>query len=57
MILGVLDIGYVARPAMRALLEAGVDVDALDEQCASFVLVRDLLEADIYDVLLLDLPP
>jgi hypothetical protein len=42
---------------MRALLEAGVDVDTLDKQCAFFILVRDLLEADIYHVLLLDLLP
>ena len=34
-VLGVIDAGYVTSPAMGAMLEAGVDVDVLDEQCTS----------------------
>ena len=41
-----IDAGTVDGPATRTLLKADADVDLLEEQCAGFTLVRDLLEAD-----------
>ena len=41
-----MDAGTVDGPATRALLKADADVDLLEEECAGFTLVSDLLEAD-----------